>query len=130
MPAANRFAADVVAALDRAKILGVRSGAAHKFTGVWVVVVEGRAFARSWGVKERGWYHAFRAEPRGAIQVDGRELPVRAAFPRSARILDEIDRAYAAKYHTPASLKWVRDLSGAKSRATTTEFVPLTERGR
>jgi hypothetical protein len=35
-----------------------------------------------------------------------------------------VDRAYLAKYNTPASLKYARDLGRAKSRATTTELVP------
>lgn len=129
MPAAQRFPGEVVAAVHRAKILGVRSGTAHRFTGVWPVVVEGRVFVRSWGVKERGWYRAFRAEPRGAMSVDGRELPARAVFTRSERVKDAVDRAYAEKYNTPASLKWVRDLSRETSRATTTELVPAAARG-
>jgi len=42
----------------------------------------------------------------------------------SERLKDAVDRAYREKYHTPASLEYVRDLNGAKSRATTTELVP------
>ncbi len=39
----------IVAAIDAAKILGVRAGAAttHRFIGVWPVVIGGRVFARS-----------------------------------------------------------------------------------
>ena len=58
-----RFAADWLAALDAAKILGVRAGAEHRHTGAWVVVVEGRVFVRSWNDKPSGWHHALCAEP-------------------------------------------------------------------
>jgi hypothetical protein len=33
-----------------------------RYTGVWVVVVEGRAFVRSWNDKSTGWYRAFQAQ--------------------------------------------------------------------
>jgi hypothetical protein len=44
---------------------------------------------------------------------------------KSDRLKDAVDRAYLEKYNTSASLKYARDLGGAKSRATTTELVPL-----
>jgi hypothetical protein len=50
---------------------------------------------------------------------------VRARFPRGDRLLDAVSEAYAVKYHTPGSVKYVRDLGREKSRATTTELVPL-----
>ena len=44
---------------------------------------------------------------------------------RSERIKDAVSRAYAEKYTTPASIKYVRDMSRKKSRDTTTELQPL-----
>jgi hypothetical protein len=115
----------VVAALDSAKILGVRSGTDHRYTGVWVVVVNGRAFARSWSDKPTGWYRAFVEQPLGTLQMPGgREIRVRAKKVRGERLLDAIDEAYGEKYDTPASQKWVRGFAQAKRRATTIEFVP------
>jgi hypothetical protein len=52
-------------------------------------------------------------------------MRVRARFPTGSRLLDAVSEAYIAKYHTPGSLKYVRDLGRAKSRATTTELVPF-----
>jgi hypothetical protein len=121
----RRFSKPIVAALDAAKIIGVRAGAEHRFTGVWVVVVAGRVFARSWSDKPTGWYRAFVEEPLGVIQAPGRrEIRVRARKVRGERLLDAIDEAYAAKYDTPASLKWVRGFAAARRRATTLEFTP------
>jgi hypothetical protein len=119
------FSDDIVRMLREGKYLGLRAGSEHRFIGVWVVVVENRAFVRSWSVKPRSWYRTFLVDPRGAINIDGREIAVRAVQTRSERLKDAVSAAYAAKYHTPASMKYVRDLSGAKSRATTTELVPL-----
>jgi hypothetical protein len=123
---ARRFATEVLAAIRDGKILGLRAGTQeHRFIGIWAVVVEGRVFVRSWSLKPRSWYRTFLQEPRGAVQVVGREIAVRAVRTRSERLKDAIDQAYLEKYNTPGSIRYARDLGGAKSRATTTELVPL-----
>lgn len=123
---ANRLPADVVAAIDKSKILGIRAGTQpHRFIGIWAVVVEGRVFVRSWSLKPRSWYRTFLEEPRGTISVDGTEIDVRAVRTRSERLKAAVDRAYLEKYKTPGSIQYARDLGGEKSRATTTELVPL-----
>jgi hypothetical protein len=126
MKAKRRFPRDILSAIREGKILALRAGTQpHRFIGIWPVVVEGRVFVRSWSLKPRSWYRTFREEPRGAITVAGREIAVRAVHTRSERLKDLIDRAYLAKYNTAASLKYARDLGRPKSRATTTELVPL-----
>ncbi len=104
----------------------IRAGAQpHRFIGIWVVVVEERVFVRSWSLKPRSWYRTFLEEPRGAVRVAGREICVRAVRTRSELLKDAVDRAYLEKYNTPGSIKYARDLGRARSRATTTELVPL-----
>ena len=123
---ASRFSAPLLKTIDAAKILGVRAGtrSAHRFTGIWVVVVDGRVFARSWTVKPDGWYATVRGERTGTIQVGDRTVRVSARPVRGERLLDAIEGAYAAKYHTPASLKWGRGFRTKKRRAATIEFMP------
>jgi hypothetical protein len=120
------FPRSVIAALDQAKIIGLRAGTRsdHRFTGVWVVVVDGRVFARSWTVSPAGWYQAFLEDPLGTIQVGERALRVRARPARGERIRDAVEQAYAAKYHTPASRKWVRGFKSKRRRDATMEFLP------
>ncbi|HYC60574.1 MAG TPA: DUF2255 family protein [Thermoanaerobaculia bacterium] len=126
MPRAKRFPDDVVTAIDKSKILGIRAGTEpHRVIGIWAVVVQKRVFVRSWSIKPRSWYRKFLEEPRGIIQIGNRELPVRAVHTRSEQLKDAVDRAYAGKYNTPASRKYVKDLCGQKSKDTTTELVPL-----
>lgn len=119
------FSDDIVAAIRSGKILGIRAGSQpHRFIGIWAVVVEGRVFVRSWSLKPRSWYRSFLEEPRGTINVDGRELEVRAVRTRSERLKDAIDQAYLEKYKTPGSIKYAQDMGRKKSRDTTTELVP------
>ena len=123
---ARRFAPRVLAARDRAKILGVRAGATseHRFTGVWPVVIGGRVFARSWTLKPGGWYRTFLEDPLGVIQVSEREIRVRARPVRSERIRDAVEEAYAGKYPTPGSAKYVRGFRAKRRREATIEFLP------
>jgi hypothetical protein len=125
MPAVRRFSEATLEELASAKIIGVRAGREHCYTGVWVVVVAGRAFVRSWNDKPTGWYRAFRAEPLGGIRLAGRELPIRAARTRGERLRDAVTRAYAEKYDTRASEKWVRGFAEPHRAGTTLELVPV-----
>lgn len=122
----RRFSRPLIAAIDAARIFGVRAGARsdHRFTGVWPVVVDGRVFARSWTQSADGWYRAFLEDPLGVIQVGEREVRARAVRARGSRIRDAVERAYAEKYHTPGSLKYVRGFRAPRRRDTTIEFVP------
>jgi hypothetical protein len=126
MNAKRGFPKEIVAAIREGKILGIRAGTKpHRIIGIWAVVVENRVFVRSWGVKERGWYRAMLEEPRGVIQVDGREIPVRAVFTRSERLKKAVDRAYAEKFNTPGSWQYVQGFARSKKRRdTTTELLP------
>ena len=122
----KRLSRPVVAAADAAKIMGIRAGAKsdHKFIGVWPVVVDGRLFARSWTLTKGGWYRRFLDDPLGVIQVGDREMRVRAVQVRSERLRDRIEDAYAEKYPTKASQKYVKGFRTPRRRDTTTEFVP------
>ena len=112
-------------ALNRARILGVRAGTEHRYTGVWVVVFDGRIFARSWNDKLTGWFRAFKKQPCGVIQVGTLEIPVRAKVVRSERIRDAVTAAYREKYSTKASKKWVDGFAERTRLVNTIEFVPV-----
>jgi hypothetical protein len=123
--AARRFSGPALEELANAKILGVRAGAEHRYTGVWVVVVAGRVFVRSWNDKPTGWYRGFLAQPLGSIRLAGREIAVRARRLRGERLRDAVTRAYAGKYNTKGSEKWVRGFAEPARAATTLELLPV-----
>jgi hypothetical protein len=126
MKPSRRFPKKLVAAIRDSKILGIRAGTKpHRIIGIWVVVVEGRVFVRSYTLKPRSWYRTFREEPGGIIEVNGRKIRVRPVFTRSERLKSLVDRAYAEKYPTPGSRVFVEGFKKKKRRDTTTELVPL-----
>jgi len=120
------FPATVIAAISASPVLGVRAGARsdHRFVGVWPVVINGHVYARSWSLKPGGWYHTFLDDPFGAIRVLQRRIRVRAMPVTSDRIRDGVERAYAEKYRTPGSRKYVRGLRTRRRREATIEFLP------
>ena len=120
----NRFAPEVVAAIDKGKSIFIRAGAEHRMIAIWVVVVERRVFVRSWSMKERSWWRTFLVDPSGVIEVAGKQYAVRAVRTRSERLKDAIDEAYAAKYALPSYRHYVRDFRTKERRDTTTELVP------
>lgn len=124
--AAPRFSASLTRQLADTKLLGVRAGREHRYTRVWVVVVETRVFVRSWNDKPTGWFRAFRAEPVGSISVGEREVAVRARPVRDDRLRKAVSAAYAAKYDTQASEKFVRGFAGARREINTLELSPAS----
>jgi len=122
----KRFSRSVATGVHNSKILGVRAGdpTDHRFTGVWGVVVQGRIFVRSWTLKSGGWYRTFLENPIGTMQVGDRQLRIRAVPVRSERVRDAVERAYAEKYSTKASAKYVRGFRSPRRREATIELRP------
>lgn len=126
MSSTRRFPPEIVAAVQKEKILGIRAGreSTHRVIGVWAVVVEGRVFVRSWGLKPRSWWRAFLEDPYGSLFLRNEEIPIRTIQTRSERLKDLVSLAYKEKYNTPGSVQYVKDMSRKISRDTTTELVP------
>jgi hypothetical protein len=118
------FAGAVAEAFRRAKIIGVRAGTEHRYTGVWVAVVDGRVFVRSWNDKPTGWFRAFRKHPSGTVQVGELEIPVRARLAGGVRIRAAVTAALGEKYNTKGSQKWVEGFAEPARVRTTLELAP------
>ena len=118
----KRFTAKRAAAIQKIGYLRIRCGD-HRFIAVWVVVVDGRVFVRSWNDKPGGWYRAFRKESAGAILVGASEVAVRAVPVKSSRLIDAASEAYAVKYVTKAYLKYVQGFRAARRWRTTLELL-------
>jgi hypothetical protein len=124
LPVRRRFSKKVLADIDRTRMIGIRSGSDHRFTWVWVVVIKDRVFIRSWNDKPTGWFRAFGDQPRGAITIGEREVAIRARKARGDALMKSIESAYAGKYTTPASIRYVRGFKTPRRRKATVEIRP------
>ena len=123
MKAKQPISEGLLSLLKKGKSVRVRAGTGgHRFIGIWFVIVKDRVFARSWSVKEDGWYRTFLKEPRGTIQVGKTEITIGAIRVRNRNLRDAVDRAYRKKYNSEGEKKYVKDLCDEKSRATTLEL--------
>ena len=128
--ARQRFSDDILAEFRHSRGLRIRAGTgAHRFIGIWFVVVNDRVFVRSWSIKPRGWYRTFLEETRGIVKIAAREIAVRAVRTRDKRVRDAVDRAFLDKYNTHWEARYARDLASVQSRATTLELRPFTQTG-
>ena len=125
MKTKNRFDTSTLSRIRKEKILGIRAGteSTHRVIGIWVVVVEGRVFARSWSLKPRSWWRTFLENLQGSLFIGEQEFVIRAIQTRSERLKDLVSQAYKEKYNTPGSIQYVKEMSRKRSRDTTTEFV-------
>lgn len=125
MPTRQQFPGETLAAIAKHGALKVRAGrAAHRFLGIWAVVVDDRVFVRSWNDKPTGWNRVWKSDPEGAVLVRDREIPVSARAVRSERERDRVSAAYLEKYRSPGSLVFARGLDAPARRATTLELIP------
>src|SRR5687768_2449939 len=89
---ANRFPDAILKSINEDRILGIRAGkeSPHRAIGLWVVVVDGRVFVRSWSMKSRSWWRTLLEDPYATIFVSRRKrgIPVRAHQVRSEKLKD------------------------------------------
>jgi len=123
-PPKRHAGSELVDVIQAARRIAIRAGSApHRFTSMWAVVVDERVFVRSWSLKPRSWYRTLLIEPTGVLQVKQRVVRFRTVHTRSERVKAAVDRAYVLKYDHPGDIPYVKDMTGPKSRATTTELV-------
>jgi hypothetical protein len=109
-------------------LIGLRAGQNRSsFLEIWMVVVDHRIFARSWGLAEKSWFNAFSADPLGAIRCGDQVVPVRAVVPADLPQLNSrISQAYLDKYDSGANSPYAQGIIRPEHVARTMELVPLS----
>jgi hypothetical protein len=129
MNAKAHFPTSIIDAMRTEKIIGIRAGTGptHRVIGVWMVVVDGRVFVRSYQTKPGGWWHTFLKDPQGEIFVGGRKrgIKIRALQVKSEKMKEAVSAAYKEKYNTPGSVGYVTEMSRSPSRDATMELVAV-----
>lgn len=121
------FHPDILAAIQARSLIGIKAGKQRPdFLDIWMVVAEGRLFARSWGLKARSWYHTFLEDPQGAIRI-GEAVYAVSAYPIAADdpIQAAISAAYLRKYDHGESSVYAQGIIQPQHVAQTMELQAL-----
>lgn len=71
------------------------------FLEIWMVTVDNKIFARSWGFAERSWYSTFLNDSNGEIKCGNQVFKIRAEIPKDLdRLNERISQAYLNKYNS------------------------------
>lgn len=124
----KKFSKAFLKCISETQITSVRAGKdREKFTGIWMVVVEDRIFARSYNLSERSWFTALSSGDIGDIKCGKEIIPVKGVKPKDIKQLtDAINKAYEKKYLAKTyNKKWVDGLAEPGRVARTMEFIPI-----
>lgn len=106
-------------------LIGIKAGL-HRLTflEIWMVVVEDRIFARSWGLAEKSWYNTFLKSSEGQIQCGNTVYNIQALIPDDLdQITDEINNAYIEKYNFGDNSKYAIGITKGDHIGKTMEFI-------
>lgn len=108
-------------------IIGIKAGHQRpEFLEIWMIVVQNRIFARSWGLAERSWYNTFLDNSVGEIQCGETIYPIKAIIAEDiSDLTEEINQAYLTKYNSEHNIRYSQGIIQEKHVAKTMEFIIL-----
>jgi hypothetical protein len=106
-------------------LIGIKAGLDRPaFLDIWMVVVDNRIFARSWGFAERSWYNTFLQNPKGQIKCGDKVFSIKAAIPTDKeKITEKINLAYLTKYNKEHNIEYAKGIVQANHIEKTMEFI-------
>ncbi len=113
--------------IDSHNLIGIKAGKEREsFLEIWMVTVENRIFARSWGFAERSWYNFFLKDKFGEIKCGETIYKIEAEVPSDlAGIENEINQAYLQKYDSGDNSFYAKGITEKEHVEKTMEFVIL-----
>jgi hypothetical protein len=111
--------------INNNNLIGLKAGKERSsFLEIWMVVVNNRIFARSWGFAEKSWYHTFMSGPLGQIKCGDNIFEIKASIPKDLDIFTPlINLAYLEKYNFGANAEYAIGIIEQKHIDKTMEFV-------
>src|SRR4030095_9224597 len=96
----KRFSKTFLKCINETQITSVRAGKNRtKFTGIWMVEVDGRIFARSYYGADRSWYANLIQGDDGDIKCGKETISIKGVKPTDLNAVTEpINKAYEKKY--------------------------------
>lgn len=106
-------------------LIGIKAGLQREtFLDIWMVIVNDRIFARSWGFAEKSWYNSFLKDPTGQIKCGNRIFDIKAAVPPDNELLTTaINTAYLTKYNSGHNIDYAKGIIKKNHVERTMEFI-------
>ncbi|WP_312557958.1 DUF2255 family protein [Empedobacter brevis] len=106
-------------------LIGLKAGLSREnFLDIWMVIVENRIFARSWGFAEKSWYNTFLVENEGELRCGDLIVKIKAQIPNDLnQISAEINKAYLDKYNYGDNSVYAKGIIGQEHVDKTMEFI-------
>lgn len=110
-------------------IIEIKAGSERlDFLEIWMVIIQDRIFARSWGLAERSWYNTFLKCPAGQIRCHDVLYNIKAIIPEDLnQLTEEINQAYLTKYNFGRNSKYAIGIIEDKHVKRTMEFIICDE---
>jgi hypothetical protein len=99
-----------------------RDGSLRTFVPIWLVIVHGDVYVRSYRGTDGAWYHHATIYPDGAIRTTRLQCDV-TFIPADSAIRNEIDAAYRIKYARYGE-SYLTTMLGEKAVASTLKLAP------
>ncbi|PKF75993.1 DUF2255 family protein [Chryseobacterium sp. PMSZPI] len=111
--------------INNNNLIGIKAGNQRPdFLEIWMVTIQNRIFARSWGLAEKSWYNTFLKCSAGQIKCNDVVYTITAVIPEDiAELTDEINKAYLTKYNSGKNRKYATGIIETQHIEKTMEFV-------
>jgi hypothetical protein len=106
-------------------LIGLKAGAEREtFLEIWMVVVNNRVFARSWGFAEKSWYNTFLSDNKGHLKCGETIYKIEAVIPKDLnQLTEQINTAYLNKYNFGSNAAYAQGIIEQKHIDKTMEFI-------
>ena len=106
-------------------LIGIKAGLQRQtFLDIWMVIVNNRIFARSWGLSDKSWYNSFLQDSTGQLKCGDTIFNIKAIVPANKNNLtSEINNAYLKKYNTGHNIPYAKGIIEPKHVEKTLEFI-------
>jgi hypothetical protein len=120
----NPFPVDFYRHLEEHTLTGIKAGSVRtSFLNIWMINVEGRIFARSWGKSNRSWFTSLLEEKLGQIKYGETVIDISGVPCKDPLLNRKIDEAYLKRYTTPENLPYAISITQPEYANFTMEFL-------